>query len=193
MFEILPQWVCEAGLRFDAQPFAADLLAAAEGGPDLAIFSAIIFLVLLGILGKFAWKPLVGALTGREENIADEIRAAESQHKEAKAALAQYEQKLTHAADEIRELMEEARRDAEHTKTQIVAEAKKAAQTEHERALRDVQNATDAALKTLAEKGASLAVELAGQMVEQKLNASDHRRLIRDAVAKFPGGDPSKN
>lgn len=159
---------------------------------DLAIWTAVVFVVLLTVLRKFAWGPIISALDSREQGIADNIAAAEARNEEAKQLLADYETKLSGAADQVRELLEEARRDAEHAKTQILAEAKTAAEAEHERAMRDVNNATNAALRTIAETGADLAVELAGRIVAEKLNAADHATLIRDAVEKV-SAVPSQN
>ena len=161
--------------------------------PDLALFTLLVFVILLIVLGKFAWKPIIEALERREQGIADHIAEAERNHNEAKALLAQYEQKLGLAANEVRELLEEARRDAEHTRQSIVAEAKAAAEGERVRALNEIETATDAALKSLAERSAELAVELAGKILQTKLTAADHQRLIQDAMAKFPESTASKN
>ena len=157
-----------------------------EVDPDLAIFTAIVFLVLLFVLGKFAWGPIVTALEHREKQIANNIAAAAEKHAEAKELLTDYQGKLAKASDEVRLMLEEARRDAEHTKAEILAEAKAAAQAEHERAMRDVRNATDAALKEIGESGANFAVDLASKILQKELTADDHTRLIRDAVGKFP-------
>jgi len=156
---------------------------------DLAIYTFIVFVLLLLILGKFAWPVIIEALEEREKRIAGQIEAAEQKHAEARELLAQHEAKLAQAADEVRGLMEEARRDAEAVKAQILAEAKAAAQAEHDRVLREVRNATDGALRELSERSARLAVELAGKIVQQQLNESDHERLIRDAIAKFPSNN----
>ena len=160
--------------------------------PDLAIFTGIVFLVLLAVLGKFAWPPIVKALEERERRIADHIAAAEAKQEEARQVLAQHEAKLAAAADEVRALLEEARRDAEHTKSQIVAEARQAAQAEHDRALRDVQQATEVAMKQLAETSATLAVDLASKVVQQELSAAHQDRLVREAVGRL-ATSPSKN
>ncbi len=161
--------------------------------PDLALFTAIVFLVLLGVLTKFAWGPIVAALESREQDIADNIAAAVAQNEEAKRLLSEYDKRLSAASDEVRELLEEARRDAEHTKGQIIAEAKSAAESEHERAMRDVNNAKDAALQAIAEVGADMAVNLAGKIVKRELKTDDHAQLIREAVSRFPESSPSKN
>jgi F-type H+-transporting ATPase subunit b len=161
--------------------------------PDLAIFTAIVFLLLMAILGKFAWGPIVEGLQKREQQIADNIAAAERSGEEARRMMAQYQAKIASAADEVRAMLEEARRDAEHTKQQIVAEAKTAAQAEHDRQMREIRTATDAALKQLAETSATLAVDLAGKIIRQKLSAADHQKLIREAVEKFAAPQPSRN
>lgn len=153
---------------------------------DLAFFTFVVFLCLLAILGKFAWGPIVAALERREAAVAEHIAQAERNHEEAKRLLAQYEQKLAAATNEVREMLDAARRDAEHTKTTILAEAKAGAEAERERALRDIESAADSAMETLAQRSAQLAVDLAGKILQSKLSSADHAKLIEEAVAKFP-------
>jgi F-type H+-transporting ATPase subunit b len=160
-----------------------------EIGPDLAVFTLVVFLLLLAILGKFAWGPIATALDHREHRISDNIAQAERLQAEAKAQLALYEQKLATAADEVRQLLEEARRDAEHTKDEILAQAKADAKAEHDRAMREVRNAKDAALKEIGETSANFAVEMATKIVQKQLTAEDHARLVREAVASFPSSN----
>jgi F-type H+-transporting ATPase subunit b len=160
---------------------------------DLALFTLVVFLLLLLTLWKFAWGPIVASLERREQTIANHIAEAKRNHEEAKLLLAQYEQKLAAAAGEVRELMEEARRDAEHAKASILAEAKAGAEAERVRALRDIDAAADAALESLAERSAQLAVELAGKILKFKLTPDDHARLIQEAMTKFPAVSASAN
>lgn len=160
-----------------------------EVGPDLAMVTAVVFVLLLLVLSKFAWKPILEALDRREQHIADNLAAADAKHQDARRLLEQYEQKLASAADDVRALLDEARRDAERAKASILGEAKSAAQAEQQRALREIRNATDAALKALAEKCADQAVELAGKIVGQRLTPSDHARLIREAIEQFPNNN----
>ena len=157
--------------------------------PDLAVFTLVVFLILLAILGKFAWGPIATALDQREHRISDNIAQAERLQAEAKAQLVIYEQKLATAADEVRQLLEEARRDAEHTKDEILAQAKADAKAEHDRAMREVRNAKDAALKEIGETSANFAVEMAAKIVQKQLSPEDHARLVREAVASFPSSN----
>jgi len=154
---------------------------------DLAIYTVVVFLLLLAILYKFAWGPISSGLDKREHRIAEHIAAAERSHEEAKAMLAQYEAKLAASQEEVRAILEEARRDAEHTQQEILAKARADASAEIERGKREIETATAQALKELAETSANLAVDLAGKVVQAQLNPADHARLITDALSRFPG------
>lgn len=160
---------------------------------DLAIWSFLVFLVLLGILTKFAWKPIVAGLAKREQGIEDHIAAAKRANDDAKKVLADYDKRLAGAADQVRLMLDQARRDAEQTKLEIVAEAKSAAQLEQQRVVREVRIATDSALKELSEKSTQLAIELAGKIVKRQLTPEDHARLAQEALAQFAARSASVN
>lgn len=160
---------------------------------DLAIWTFAVFVLLMVILGKFAWKPITEALERREHGIAENIAAAQRAGDDARTMLAEYETKLRGAADEVRGIMEEARRDAELTKQEIIAEAKAAAQQEHDRMLRDVHLAKNQALKELSETSANLAIDLAGKIVRTQLNKADHARLVSEALNRVTAGSPQAN
>ena len=176
-------------------------LAAGSGGApdplivdiDLAIWTLVVFSIVLAVLWKFAWGPISCALDQREQNIHGHLASAEKANDEAKQNLAQYEKKLAEASNEVREMIEEARRDAEHTKQDIVAQAKSESAAERDRALREIETAKTSALKELADTSANLAVDLAGKIIEQKLTTEEHSELIRKAVDGFPAGSPSEN
>ena len=153
---------------------------------DLAIFSAIVFLLLVVILRKFAWGPIAAGLEKREGHIAGEIDAAERANLEAKRLLAEYQKKLEAAQVEVRALLDEARRDAEHTKQEIVAQARAEASLEADRAKREIDTAKDQAMRELAEVAVTQALSLAGKLLQDTLKPTDHARLIDESLAKFP-------
>ncbi|MCE9607409.1 MAG: F0F1 ATP synthase subunit B [Planctomycetia bacterium] len=153
---------------------------------DMAIFTAAVFFLLVVILRKFAWGPIASGLEAREHHIAEHITGAERANREAKAMLAEYQKKLEAAHLEVRGILDEARRDAEHTKQEIVAAARAEAAAEMDRGKREVQTAMDQALKHLTETSAEQAVYLAGKVLQQQLKPADHARLIDEAMAKFP-------
>jgi len=145
------------------------------------------------MLGKFAWPSISTALLEREKRIEANIADAEAMNAEAKNMLAQHEAKLATAADKVRELLEEARRDAETTKDQILAEAKQLAGQERDRAVRDVERAADHAMQSLAESSANSAVHLAGKVIQQNITPTQQAELVREALGKLASSSPSKN
>ena len=154
--------------------------------PDLMIFTAIIFLVLLAVLRKFAWGPIRDALDARERAVANQIAAAERQNEQARQLLADHETKLASATEEVRTLLDEGRREAEAQKQRIVAEAAQAAAAEKDRALLAIEAAKNNALQDIAQQSVDTAVSLAGRIVGEKLNSADHGKLIREALDHFP-------
>jgi F-type H+-transporting ATPase subunit b len=160
---------------------------------DLAIWTVVVFLVLLGVLRKFAWGPIMAGLEKRERTVAEHIAIAEQSEEEGKRLLAAYEAKLLSAQDEVRAIVEEARRHAEQAHQEILAKARADAQAEMERAKHEIDTAKDQALVALAQSAADHAVELAGKILGAKLNAADHRSLIESSLAGFAKGDASRN
>jgi F-type H+-transporting ATPase subunit b len=153
---------------------------------DLAIWTFVVFLCLLLILGKFAWGPIMEGLEKREQSIAAMIDEAMRGQEKAAEQLKQYEAKLAAAGEEARELVTQARKDAEAAKERILAEAQQAASRERQRAIDDIRVAKNVALDEITARGANLAVDLAGRIVRQQLNPEDHQQLIREAMDQLP-------
>ena len=159
---------------------------------DLALWSFAVFMLLLGLLSAFAWKPIMQGLEKREQGIADMIASTQAANEDAKRMLASYERRLAEATDEVRGMLDEARRDADTTRQAIVAEARKAADEEQARARHEIGLAKDDALAQIADRAADLAVEVAGKFLREKLGRDDQARLVRDSVAGI-GTKPSVN
>ena len=159
---------------------------------DLALWSFVVFLALLGLLTKFAWKPIMEGLAKREQGIADLISSTQAAHDDAKRLLASYERRLAEASEEVRGMLEEARRDSEVTRQTIIADARTSADEERARARHEIGLAKDDALAQIAEKAGSLAVEVAGKFLREKLGPEDQSRLVRDSVASI-SSQPSVN
>ena len=155
---------------------------------DTLIFSLIIFAGLAAVLFVFAWKPVMEGLDAREKSVSDNIENARVANEQAQANLKQYEDKLAGAADEAKEVMAEARKDATTAKEKILTEAKEEADRLRDRALADIEAAKNAAVRDLAEKSVDSAVSLAGNIVRRSLDKSDHSKLIDDSIKSFSGG-----
>jgi F-type H+-transporting ATPase subunit b len=199
-------WLAASAPAADAHPavktLEADATCAAheeansnplEFKSDLAIWTAVVFLVLLLILWKFAWGPICEGLEKREQYIASQIAHAEKSNEDARGLLSEYQQKLSGAEGEVRAILDQARRDAEQTGREMIETARGEAKLEREKAVREIEQASTVALEELAAKGADLAVELAGKIVGAKLQAADHAALIQQTVADFNRAKPSNN
>ncbi len=152
---------------------------------ETAVWTLVIFLIVVFVLGKFAFKPIVQALDAREKAVADNIDAAARANDEAKVLLEQYKQKLADSKDEVRQILETARNDAQRSADGIVAKAREAAQMEQQRAVKDIEAATDAALQSIAQRSATLATNLAGKMIRKEVTPEAHRDLIGVALEEF--------
>jgi len=160
---------------------------------ETAIWTGVLFLVLLGVLWKFAWGPLAAGLDKRESMIAGQIEQAEQSNQKAKELLGQYGQKLADAKGEVRDIIEQGRRDAERVGQEMIDKAKQDAKAEQRKALREIDAATADALTGLAERSADLAVSLAGRIVGSQLDPAAHAKLINRAVSDFATEGPENN
>lgn len=160
---------------------------------DLALWTAVVFLVVLAVLWRFAWGPISEGLQRREKGIADQIAEAQESNRQAHELLAQYQQQLVEAKDEVRGILDRGRRDTEQVGREMIEKARAEAQAERQRAVRQIEVATAGALKELAERGADLAVELAGKIVQAELKPADHAALIRRTVASFSASRPTSS
>jgi F-type H+-transporting ATPase subunit b len=160
---------------------------------ETAIWTGVLFLVLLGVLWKFAWGPLAAGLDKRESMIAGQIEQAEQSNQKAKELLGQYGQKLADAKGKVRDIIEQGRRDAERVGQEMIDKAKQDAKAEQRKALREIDAATADALTGLAEKSADLAVSLAGRIVGSQLDPAAHAKLINRAVSDFATEGPENN
>jgi F-type H+-transporting ATPase subunit b len=151
----------------------------------VAIGTLVVFFALVIILGKAAWKPILASLKAREDAIRAQIEGAERANQEAKALLAEHQKQMAAAADEARAIVEEGRKDAESLRAKIHAEAQADAAGERDRAVRDIGLAKDQAMKELYEHVAGLATDVAGRIIQQKLDPAAHKKLVDDAVTSY--------
>jgi F-type H+-transporting ATPase subunit b len=153
---------------------------------DLAIYTFIVFLLLLGILLKFGWGPIMSGLDKREQSIRELIATSERNARESEELLKKNQAKLAAAADDAREMLQQARREAEQAREMIVAEARSTAQREKERALEDIAAAKNIALREIAQSSVNTSISLASRILQREVSAADHANLIQEALGRFP-------
>ncbi len=149
---------------------------------DLALWSLITFVVFVFVLGKFAWKPLIEGLDTREANLRQQAAETQAALAKAESLLKDHETKLAATQDEVKEIIAEARRDAERTGQDIVAEAQKEADATRARAVEEVGRAKDIAVKELFDVMSGQVAGATEHVLGRSLNDSDQDRLIDEAL-----------
>lgn len=153
---------------------------------EKAIWTLIVFLIMVGVLWAVAWRPITEALERRERMIANNIADAKSASEQALAKLKEYEAKLAAAGAEATNIVTQARKDAEHAGQRIISQAQEEAARQRDRALGEIESAKQIALSDIAAKSTEMAFGLARRVVGRELNTNDHQQLIQDAVSKLP-------
>lgn len=152
---------------------------------DLAFWSLITFGLTVVVLGKFVWPQLNSGLLERERKIRQDIADAEANRLKSEAMVKEHETRLAKVQDEVREILAEARRDAEHTKLDIVATANKEAETTKQRAIAEIQRSKDQALSELFDFVSNNVVNATEQVIGRSLTGTDHDRLVRESLAQL--------
>ena len=157
-----------------------------EPQPSLAIWTVVVFVGLLLVLGRFAWKPLLEALHQREVHLEHVLHDTERARNEAEGLLAEHRRLIADAQEKVRAMLDEARREAQAAAEEILKKGQAEAEAMRHRAERDIATAGDQALVELWSKSAELAVSVASRVLSKDLSPDDHRRLIETAVAELP-------
>jgi len=92
---------------------------------------------------------------------------------------------MNRAQEKVREVLDEARRDAQNLRDEMVAKAKSEIQTERERLRHEIEMARDQALQQLWNQTAQLATLISAKAIRRELNVEDHRRLVDEAIAEL--------
>ncbi len=152
----------------------------------LVAWTVVVFVALLFVLGKFAWKPLMAALEKREEHMEHCLLDAEKARNESERLLEEHRRQLAQAAEEVRVIFEEGRREARAAAEDILKKARDEVDALRQRAEREITTARDQALTEIWSKSAELAVQVAGKVLERNIDAAEHGRLITAALADLP-------
>ena len=152
---------------------------------DLALWTAVTFVLVLIVLWKFAWGPIIEGLDKREQYVLDQRSDAEKANADAKALLDDYKNQLANAKAEIQQMKADAAVSAEKAAAIVMNKAIASVEAEKKAATQEIASAKIQAQKELAAQSAALAVELAGKILKKELNPQSHQKLIDQAVAKF--------
>jgi F-type H+-transporting ATPase subunit b len=150
---------------------------------DLGLWSIVIFVLLLLVLRRFAWGPMLDGLHRREQAIHTAVEEARRARDEAHKLREQFEQEMARAHDRVRGLLDQARKDGTAAREQLMADARREIQTDRERLHREVEGARDTALQQVMSRMADLAALVSAKAIGRHISPDDHRRLIDEALA----------
>jgi F-type H+-transporting ATPase subunit b len=152
------------------------------------LFQLVMFLVLMALLKKFAWGPLMGIMKEREALVAGEITAAENSRQEAKKLLDEQRNLLKEARSDAQNLIEGAKKQGELQREEIVAASRVEAERIKEAAKLEIDQQKEKAVAAIREQVASLSVLIATKVIEKELNAADQDKLINEYIQEAGEG-----
>jgi F-type H+-transporting ATPase subunit b len=152
-------------------------------GWKLAI-QAFNFLLLLLILQRFAYKPLVGMLDARAARIRNDLDEARRLREEGERDRETYRQQLNRARDEARSILEEANNVAARIREQAIIDAEQQNAVTLQRARDEIVREKEHAIAELRREVGDLAIRVATQVVGRSLDGGDQRRLVDEALAQ---------
>jgi F-type H+-transporting ATPase subunit b len=149
------------------------------------IFQLVMFLILLALLKKFAWGPLMGIMKQREDHIANEISAAEQSRVESKKLLEEQRALLKEARSEAQGLIENAKKQGDVQREEIISTARAEAIRLKENAKLEIEQQKEKAVTAIKEQVASLSVLIATKVIEKELNEKDQEKLINEYIQQI--------
>jgi len=154
--------------------------------PGLLIWTIITFIVLLAVLRKFAWKPLLTALEQREDTIRNSLEEAQRARREAEQILAENQRILAEATRESMRIIEQGRVEAERLRTSITEQTQTEARRLIDDARREITRERQLAIQELKATAADLALAAAGRLLSTTVTDAEHRRLVAEFIERFP-------
>ena len=154
--------------------------------PDigLAFWTLLVFMLLLFILTKFVWKPVLGAVNAREKNISESLELAVKTKAEMAALHAQNENLLKEARAQRDEIV----RDAKETAGKMVEDAKTVSKVEAEKIIVSARQAIEAekasAIAEIRSQVADLSVQIAEKIIRKELSSEDKQKSLASDLAQ---------
>ncbi len=148
------------------------------------IATVTFFILLLLLLKKFAWGPLMGVMDQRAELIANEIETAEKNRLESEKLLAEQKAALQEAGANAQSIVENARKQSEAQATEIIESAREEVNRMKSSAELEIATAKEKAIAAVREEFVSLSVLAASKVLEKEISEEDNRALIEETIVK---------
>jgi F-type H+-transporting ATPase subunit b len=164
--------------------------AASEGGGggnpiaiDYTLPAQILsFLVLLLILAKFAWKPLMGMMEKRRQFIEENLANAEHERQEAEKIRQAYQEDMRKARQEAQGIIEKATKNSEERAAEIVVQARMETEKMKQAALAEIQRERDKAIADVKAQVIDMSISVAEKIIQQKLDMKGQETLIEQFI-----------
>jgi len=160
----------------------------ADINPGLTLWTAITFLLLLVVLSKFAWGPIVKMLNERESTIREAIESAKKERAEAEKLMAEQKAALATATREAAELAKRNQVEVETLRQELTAKARKEADELVASARKQIIEEKAKAVTELRSMVADLAIDAAAKLVKANLDDKAQRALVEDYLKQLPAG-----
>ena len=153
--------------------------------PGLFIWTIVTFLVLLALLAKFAWRPLLQALESRQERIRNSLEDAERARQELERLQQESAKMMQQARIEAESIVTQTRADAERLREELKQKAKDEADKILRNAQQQIQLQTRQAIQQIRHEVADIAVLLTSKLLERNIAKEDNKRLIDDTLKQI--------
>ncbi len=160
-----------------------------EGSPYGDLGQALTLLVIFGlvllILGKFAWKPVISQLQRREQEISERLRDSERREREAKDLEAHHRARLARAESEAKQVLVKGLEGAAKAREEMLASAREEGGKSIEAAKAEIEQFKKAALEDLQQAMAGLAVDIAGEIIREELSAEKQAAMVEQSLRRI--------
>ena len=153
--------------------------------PGLFIWTILTFLVLLGLLGKFAWKPLLAALDSRHELIKNSLDDADKAKQELERLQQDSKAIISEARVEAQSIVAKSRSEAEKLKGELRQKAKEEADSIVRNAEKQIQVETEKAIAEIRSEVVDLSLLVASRLVKKNLSKEDNQSLIEESLEQI--------
>jgi F-type H+-transporting ATPase subunit b len=150
--------------------------------PGLFIWTILTFLVLLGLLAKFAWRPLLEALERRQATIARALEDAQRARQELERLQRESAQMMQQARVEAEAIISRSRSDAEALREELKQKSRAEAAAIVKNAERQIQMETARAVQQIRGEAVDLSVAIASKILKRQVSKEDHEGLIEDTL-----------
>ena len=145
----------------------------------------VVFVIFFLLAAKFVWPQILKGLDARDQKLRSDLDSAEEARQQANDALAQYEAELVKARTEAGEMIAKARQDAKAVAEELRANNARELGEIKQAATADIDAAKKAAIGELHAQASTLAVAIAGKILDREISAVDQQALVNETLAEM--------